>query len=66
MKLFNNLKKKDNIENIKVEYILCLRCEQEVFKEAIVCPFCQFGILAYMNGDIDKNGDAVKKLNKKK
>ena len=36
MKLFNNLKKKDNIENVKVEYILCLRCEQEVFKELYV------------------------------
>lgn len=59
MKLFNKSKK-----NEKVEYVICPRCKQEVVKEAIMCPFCKFGILAYINGDIDENGDAVNKIKK--
>ncbi len=60
MKLFNKSKKNDDILNEKVEYIVCPRCKEEVVKEAIICPFCKFGILAYINGDIDENGNSVK------
>lgn len=66
MKLFNKSKKNDNTKNERVEYVICPRCKQEVVKEAIMCPFCKFDILAYINGDIDENGDAVKKLKKNK
>lgn len=27
------------------EYVICPRCEQEVYKEVITCPFCNFGIM---------------------
>lgn len=27
------------------EYVICPRCEQEVYKEVITCPFCNFGII---------------------
>ena len=64
MRLFNKLNKNDDIGNEKAEFIVCPRCKKEVVKEAIICPFCKFGILAYINGDIDENGDLVKKSNK--
>lgn len=60
MKLFNKSKKNDDILNEKVKYIVCPRCKREVFNEAIICPFCKFGILAYINGNIDENGNSVK------
>lgn len=28
--------------------IICPQCELEVPEEAIVCPFCKFGILVYL------------------
>ena len=64
MGLFN--KKKDNTKNEKVEHIIFPRCKHEVVKEAIVCPFCKFGIIAYINGRIDENGYAIKKIKKNK
>lgn len=27
------------------EYVICPRCEQEVYKEEITCSFCNFGIM---------------------
>ena len=42
--------------------IVCPRRKQEVFKEAIVYPFCKFSILAYVNGDIDKKWRCSKKI----
>lgn len=42
----------DNVEN--EEYVICPRCEQEVYKEAILCPFCKFGIMAWLEGEIDE------------
>ena len=60
MKLFNKSKKNDDILNEKVEYIVYPRCKEEVVKEAIICPFCKFGILAYINGNIDENVNSVK------
>lgn len=64
MKLFNKSKKNDHTEIEKAEYVICPRCKQEVVKKAIICPFCKFGILAYINGDIDENADAVKNKEK--
>ena len=43
------------------EYVICPRCEQEVSKEVITCPFCDFGILAWLDGEIDEDGERVKK-----
>ncbi len=43
----------------KEEFVVCPRCSQEVDKRAISCPFCNFGILAWLEGEIDENGDAV-------
>ena len=60
MKLFNKSKKNEDILNEKVKYIVCLRCKRKVFNEAIICPFCKFGILAYINGNIDENVNSVK------
>lgn len=42
------------------EYVVCPRCKQEVFKGAITCPFCHFGIMAWIEGEIDENGDLIK------
>ena len=42
-----------------VEYVVCPRCEQEVHKEAITCPFCEFGIMAWLEGEIDENGEQM-------
>ena len=46
------------------EYIICPRCGKEVYKEAITCPFCNFGIMAWIEGDIDENGELVRKSSK--
>lgn len=40
--------------------IVCPRCEQMVFKDAIVCPFCKFAIMAWLDGEIDEDGDPIK------
>lgn len=53
---------KNNQNNEK--YVICPRCKQEVYKEAIICPFCKFGILAWIEGEIDEYGDAVKDKSK--
>ena len=29
------------------EYVTCPRCEKEVYKDAITCPFCNFGIMVW-------------------
>lgn len=34
------------------EYVICPRCKQEVYKEAIICPFCKFGIMAWIDEKI--------------
>ena len=34
--------------------------KNESAKEAIVCSFCGFGILAWLEGEIDENGDLIK------
>lgn len=52
----NNIKKED--------YVVCPRCKQEVFKEAVICPFCKFGIMAWIEGEIDENGDSIKDKSK--
>lgn len=43
------------------EYVICPCCKQEVYKEAITCPFCNFGIMAWLEKEIDENGESVKK-----
>ena len=44
------------------EYIICPRCGREVYKEAVTCPFCNFGIMVWLEGEINENGawDRVK------
>ena len=42
------------------ENVICPRCKQEVCKEAITCPFCKFGIMAWIEGEIDENGNSTK------
>ena len=32
------------------EYIICPRCGREVYKEAVTCPFCNFGIMVWLEG----------------
>lgn len=41
------------------EYVVCPRCEQEVYREVITCQFCNFGIMAWLEGEIDENGEVV-------
>ena len=36
----------DNKKN--EEYVICPRCKQKVYKEAVTCPFCSFGIMAWL------------------
>ena len=43
------------------EYITCPRCKEEVYRETITCPFCNFGIMAWLEGEINENGESVKK-----
>lgn len=50
---------KDILKNESTKEVVCPHCEQEVSKEAIVCPFCGFGILAWLAGEIDENGDLM-------
>ena len=40
------IKENNHMQDIKnEEYVICPRCEQEVYKEVITCPFCNFGIM---------------------
>jgi len=48
------------------EYVTCPRCGKEVYKDAITCPFCNFGIMAWFEGEINGNGESVKKSSKQK
>ena len=48
------------------EYIICPRCGREVYKEAVTCPFCNFGIMVWLEGEINENGEPVKKSSKQK
>ncbi len=43
------------------EYITCPRCKEEVYRETITCLFCNFGIMAWLEGEINENGESVKK-----
>lgn len=53
------------MENAKnEEYIICPRCKQEVYKKAIICPFCKFGIMAWLAGEIDENGEPIENKSK--
>ncbi|WP_448915967.1 hypothetical protein [Eubacterium ramulus] len=45
-----------NRQSKETTFIICPRCHQEVFKDAITCPFCNFGILTWLDGAIDENG----------
>ena len=46
------------------EYVTCSRCEKEAYKDTITCPLCNFGIMAWLEGEIDENGEPVKKSSK--
>ena len=46
------------------EYVICPRCGSEVYKDAIVCPFCKFGIMVWLDGKIDENGKPIKDKSK--
>ena len=46
------------------EYIICPRCGREVYKEAVTCPFCNFGIMVWLEGEINEKGEVVKKSSK--
>lgn len=53
------------MKNVKNnEYVICPRCKREVYKDAIICPFCKFGILAWLDGEIDENGELTKDTSK--
>lgn len=55
------------MNNVKdEEYVICPRCNEEVYKEAIICPFCDFAIMAWLEGEIDENGDPVENKSKSK
>ena len=41
------------------KYVLCPRCKQAVYKDAILCPFCKFGIMAWLEGKIDETGSYI-------
>nr|WP_308520606.1 hypothetical protein [uncultured Stomatobaculum sp.] len=54
------------MDKVKNEgYAICPRCKQEVYKEATVCPFCKFGIMVWLEGEIDENGNQIKDKVKK-
>ena len=52
--------KKELLKNQEMEEVVCPRCEQEVTRKSIICPFCGFGILAWLEGEIDENGKSAK------
>lgn len=54
------------MQNVKnEEYVICPRCGKEVYKGAIICPFCKFGIMAWLGGGIDENGNSLEDKPKK-
>lgn len=54
------------MDKVKNEgYVICPRCKQEVYKEATVCPFCKFGIMVWLEEEIDENGNQIKDKVKK-
>ena len=59
-----NLQIKKGISVIGEEYVICPRCEQEVYKEVIIYPFCNFGIMAWLEGENDENSKPVKDKSK--
>ena len=40
------------------------KSEQEVYKEVIIYPFCNFGIMAWLEGENDENSKPVKDKSK--
>lgn len=61
------IKENNHMQDIKnEEYVTCPRCEKEVYKDAITCPFCNFGIMAWLEGEINENGEPMKKSSKQK
>ena len=49
------IKENNHMQDIKnEEYVTCSRCEKEVYKDAITCPFCNFGIMAWLEGEINE------------
>ena len=52
--------KKELLKKEETEEVVCPRCEKEVIRDSIICPFCGFGILAWLEGEIDKNGRSTK------
>lgn len=52
----------NNVNN--EEYVVCPRCRQKVFKKAVICPFCKFGIMAWIEGEVDENGKTIKNIKK--
>lgn len=44
LKLIKENKHMQDIKN--KEYVKCPRCKEEVYRETITCPFCNFGIMA--------------------
>ena len=52
--------KKENCKSANTEMVVCPRCNEEVPKESIICPFCKFGILAWVEGEINEYGDPIK------
>lgn len=52
--------KKELLKKEEMEEVVCPRCEKEVIRESIICPFCGFGILAWLEGGIDENGRSTK------
>ena len=51
------VKENKHMQDIKnEEYVTCHRCEKEVYKDAITCPFCNFGIMVWSEVvDIEKD-----------
>ena len=37
-----------------MKFIICPECELEIPEEAIVCPFCKFGIMVYLEEQKEK------------
>lgn len=46
------------------KHVTCPRCKQEVYRGAITCPFCHFGIMVWLEGKIDEDGNPIKDKSK--
>ena len=62
MEVVRSDKQMEKVKN--EEYVICPRCGSEVYKDAIVCPFCKFGIMVWLDGKIDENGKPIKDKSK--